>query len=300
MHPSRDAGARVTARSGAAPLVLLAGAGELPLAISDRLKEAGRDHRILAFRGFASRSMRARADAVVDLLDVRRTVALLDEWRPDEVALAGWVKRPSAGALLNAFSALRNRDEIAAVIARGDDNVLRGVIELLEERGHRLVSLPDLAPALLAKAGLYGRHQPSEADRDTIATGFRLIAELSPYDVGQAAVLTGRRVLAIEGPEGTDRMLARARSFGRRWLRRKASIDGILVKGPKRGQDLRVDLPAIGSVTVANAARAGLRGIAVASGFTLVLQRAETVALADRLGLFLLGVPDVVELDTRA
>jgi DUF1009 family protein len=280
--------------------VLLAGAGELPLAISNRLNETGRAHRILALRGFASRALRARADAVVDLLDVRRTIALLDEWRPDEVALAGWIRRPAAGAVLNALSALRNREELAKILSRGDDNVLRGVIALLEERGHRLVSVPHLAPALLAKSGLYGRHEPDEADHDTIATGFRLIAELSPYDVGQAAVLTGRRVLAIEGPEGTDRMLARARSFGRGWFRRKSPIDGILVKGPKRGQDLRVDLPAIGPVTVANAARAGLKGIAVASGFTLVLQSAETAALADRLGLFLIGVPDVVEPDTRA
>ena len=102
--------------------------------------------------------------------------------------------------------------------------------------------------------------------------------------------MAGERILAIEGPEGTDRMLARVRAGRGFWKLKRPAPDGVLVKMPKRGQDLRVDLPAIGPRTFVRAARAGLRGVAVASGVTLILDRDETVRTADRLGLFLLGV----------
>jgi DUF1009 family protein len=84
-------------------------------------------------------------------------------------------------------------------------------------------------------------------------------------------------------------MLARARALRRRGALRRIERAGVLVKAPKAGQDLRVDLPAIGPKTILNAARAGLTGVAIASGVTIVLNREDTVWEADRLGLFLLG-----------
>lgn len=274
----------------AGPVAILAGSGALPGLIAERLAAAGRPHRILAFRGFAEPALRARADAVVGLLDVKGAVARLDSWRPDCVTLAGGVTRPRAAALLDAYAFLRNRDEIAAVVSGGDDNVLRGVITLLEERGLRLVGVPDIAPELLAEPVVYGARAPSGADRASITAGFALLDAVAPFDIGQAAIVHGRRVLAVEGPEGTDRMLARVRALGGLFLRRERQ-PGVLVKGPKRGQDLRVDLPAIGPRTIVNAARAGLAGVAVASGLTLVIDRPATVAAADRAGLFLVGIP---------
>lgn len=276
----------------AGPVAILAGAGELPTLIADRMAATGRPCRILALRGFADRALTRRSDAVVGLLDIKATVACLDAWRPGSVTLAGAVRRPGAAALVDAFSLLRNRDEIARVIGRGDDHVLRGVIELLEERGHRLVGVHDLAPELLADVGTYGRVRPDAAALRGIEVGFGLLDDLSRYDIGQSAVIRGERILAIEGAEGTDGMIARAGRFrGRRWRRgRLLPSDVVMVKGPKRGQDLRVDLPAIGPITIANAARAGFAGVAVAGRYTLVIDRARTVAEADRRGLFLVGI----------
>jgi DUF1009 family protein len=192
---------------------------------------------------------------------------------------------------MGAYSAVRNREEIARLMGRGDDNLLRAVVALLEENGHTLAGVLDLAPELLAEAGPYGALRPDDADLASIALGHKLLAEISPYDIGQAAILRGERVVAIEGPEGTDRMIARVAGLERRWGLRRAPRAGVLVKGPKRGQDLRVDLPTIGPRTITNAARAGLSGIAIAAGLTLVIERTETVRLADRHGLFLVGVP---------
>jgi DUF1009 family protein len=272
------------------PVAILAGAGRLPELMADRLRRAGRDCRVLAFRGFAETALRKKADAVVDLLDVKRALACLEMWRPSAVTLAGGLQRPKAGAVLNAFSVFRNRQELSDLMGRGDDQLLRGVVELLEEKGMPVVGVLDLAPELLAPAGVQTARAPEAQDRSAIEAGLRLLRDLSPYDVGQAAVVSGERVLAIEGPEGTDRMLARVQSIGRAWFSRCTPQGGVLVKAPKKGQDLRVDLPAIGPRTVVRAAKAGLSGIAVASGRTLVLDRDETVGLCDRYGLFLLGV----------
>ena len=277
-------------QSQSGPIAILAGSGRFPELLADTLRGAGRACRILAFRGFADSALRRRADAAVDLLDVKRVLACLREWAPSAVTLAGGVHRPKPSAVLNAFSILRNRRELAELMGRGDDQLLRGVVELLEEQGHSVVGARDLAPELLASPGCQGAHEPTTDDLRAVQLGMRLLTDISAYDIGQGVVVADERVVAIEGPEGTDRMLARVRGLRRSWSLSPPPRAGVLVKMPKKGQDLRIDLPAVGPRTFARAAKAGLRGVAVASGVTLVLDREETVRTADRLGLFLLGV----------
>ncbi len=274
-----------------AALVLVAGAGRLPELVATSLDRAGRPFRVLAIRGFAERAMRARAAATVDLLDIAGILAILKAWGPVTVVPAGGVSRPNPAAILNAAAALRNRDALRAISGGGDDRLLRGALALLEEHGHGVIGVHEVAPDLLSPEGLLGRHAPDAAARDSIATGRALLASLSDFDVGQATVVAGQRALAVEGPEGTDRMLARARKLGRRPFGYGSAQPGtVLVKCAKIGQDLRVDLPAIGPRTVANAAAAGCSGLAVQAGFTLIIDRPATIAAADRAGLFLLGL----------
>ena len=272
------------------PIAILAGSGRFPELLADNLRQAGRACRILAIRGFADASLRQHADAAADLLDVKRVLACLREWRPSAVTLAGGVHRPKPSAVFSAVSMLRNRRELAELMGRGDDQLLRGVVQLLEEQGHSVVGVHDLAPELLAAAGTLGAHRPDEEDLRAVRIGMNLLTDISSYDMGQGVVVAGERVIAVEGPEGTDRMLARVQGLRRSWSWTKPPPAGVLVKMPKSGQDLRVDLPAVGPRTFARAAKAGLRGVAVASGVTLILDREDAVRTADRLGLFLLGV----------
>jgi UDP-2,3-diacylglucosamine hydrolase len=275
---------------GRGRVAVLAGSGKLPLLLSDRLRRDGCDHKILAFRGFAAPETRSRADAVVDLLDVRRTQAIMAGWGPSIVILAGAVRRPRPSAFLNTFSALRNRRELAALLARGDDGLLRSAVVFFEEQGYRVLGAHEFAPELLVSPGLHTRSTPSPKEARAIAAGFAMLADLAPHDMGQGCVVAGERILAIEGPEGTDSMLARVRSFRRPFSRIRVDSGGVLVKTAKRGQDLRVDLPAIGPRTIVNAHRAGLSGVAIGSGVTLVLDQEETIETANRLGLFLVAV----------
>jgi hypothetical protein len=273
------------------PIAILAGAGQLPIQLLSHLERTGQDVRILAFRGFAEGELQRRAHATVDLLDLKTIMSTLEGWRPQAVSLVGAVRRPGFSALLSAYSLLRNRHEVREVIARGDDQVLRGAVMLLEERGHRVVGAHELAPDLVAPRTLTGARQPGADDHGAIAFGLELLVSLSDFDIGQGAVVDRRHVLAIEGPEGTDRMIRRVRSLRQSWfgLRRREE-GGVLIKAAKRGQDLRVDMPTIGPRTVAEAAKAGLSGVAIGAGSTFVLEQEETLRTANRLGLFLIAV----------
>lgn len=269
----------------------MAGAGRLPELVADSLGRAGRTFRILAIRGFAERPMRARADATVDLLDIAGALKILEAWGPACVIPVGGVSRPSPAAIFNAAAALRNREALKAISGGGDDRLLRGALALLEENGHRVVGIHDVAPDLLSPEGQLGRLAPDLPAQASIATARGVLAALAAYDVGQATVVAAQRALAIEGPEGTDRMLARARALGRRPFGMGSAQPGtVLVKLAKTGQDLRVDLPAIGPRTVRAAAAAGCAGIAVQAGYTLIIDRDATVEAADRAGLFLVGL----------
>jgi DUF1009 family protein len=275
----------------AGPVAILAGAGKLPLKLVEHLERRGEDHRILGFRGFVEPEIRRRAHAMVNLLDLKAIIASLDAWQPSMVTLVGAVRRPSFAALLGAYSLLRNRQEVKDVIARGDDHMLRGAVRLLEGHGHRVVGAHELAPELVVSRDFRSHRAPSEGDGLAITMGLDLLNALSAFDIGQATVVAGRRVLAIEGPEGTDQMLHRIRRLRRRWLSANGRREGgVLIKAAKRGQDLRVDMPAIGPRTVAEAARAGLAGIAIGAGSTLLLEKEESLRVADRLDLFLTSV----------
>ncbi|WP_244445275.1 UDP-2,3-diacylglucosamine diphosphatase LpxI [Microvirga sp. BSC39] len=273
------------------PIAILAGAGQLPIQLLSHLERTGQDVRVLAFRGFAEAELQRRAHATVDLLDLKTIMSTLEGWRPQAVSLVGAVRRPGFSALLSAYSLLRNMHEVKEVIARGDDQVLRGAVMLLEERGHRVIGAHELAPDLVASRLLTGARQPGADDHEAIAFGLELLVSLSDFDIGQGAVVDRRHVLAIEGPEGTDGMIRRVRHLRQSWfgLRRREE-GGVLIKAAKRGQDLRVDMPTIGPRTVTEAARAGLAGIAIGAGSTFVLEQEETLRAADRLGLFLIAV----------
>ena len=97
------------------------------------------------------------------------------------------------------------------------------MITLIEEAGFRVVGAQDLAPGLLAPAGCLTRASPDMVARADIGVGIDLLNSLSRFDVGQACVVSSGRVLAVEGPEGTDAMLERVRSLQRQ---RKLKLDG--------------------------------------------------------------------------
>ena len=129
-----------------------------------------------------------------------------------------------------------------------------------------------------------------ERESANAAIGLAVLDALSAFDVGQACVVLDGRPVAIEGAEGTDAMIARVAELRANGRLRVDGARGVLVKAAKRNQDLRVDLPTIGPRTIELAAQAKLAGVAIEAGRSLIADRASTLALADKLGLFAFGL----------
>jgi len=139
--------------------------------------------------------------------------------------------------------------------------------------------------------GCATRTAPNEAAAADIAKGREMLAALSPFDIGQAAVVIDGHVVGVEDIEGTDSLLARvARLRGEGRIRAKAGR-GVLVKAPKRTQDLRFDLPTIGPRTIEGLVKAQLAGLAVVAGNTVVVEPQTMIEAADAAGLFVTGLP---------
>ncbi|GGH21824.1 hypothetical protein GCM10007036_26400 [Alsobacter metallidurans] len=270
-------------------VAIVAGGGRFPAEVAEAARAAGRQVAVIALRGFADKDVAGKPHAVVDMLDPAGLLELLSGIKPDCVVLAGAVTRPGPLALASVFSAFRNRDELARIFAKGDDRLLRGAVGLIEDAGFRVVGAQEIAPGILAPEGAIGAVAPRPEHQRDIVTGTELLAVTGPFDIGQAVVVCGGRVLAVEGPEGTDAMLERVAGLQRSKRVRLDGQGGVLVKRPKSGQDLRVDLPAIGPRTVERARAAGLAGIAVQAGGVVLVDRAELLRAADRVGLFVVG-----------
>ena len=161
-------------------------------------------------------------------------------------------------------------------------------MRFFEGKGLQVLGVHDVAPDLLAGAGPMGGIALGEADRADAEIGFAVRRALGPVDAGQAVVVARGRVLAIEGAEGTDAMLERVAALPLREA--GGAPQGVLAKGPKPGQELRVDMPAIGPRTIEQAAAAGLAGVVVEAGAVLVLDRAEAIAKADALTCAVHGI----------
>lgn len=282
--------------AGSAPtggsLAIIAGAGDFPPRLAAIAAARGQTVFVAALEGAADPAAFGQADLQVYRLG--QLGRLLDELRRrqvTELVLIGSLPRPSFAALRPEASTLKYLPHFARAFRGGDDHLLRGVVGFFEGQGFAVHGPADIAPAMTAPLGSLGRKAASAEQKAQIARGFDLLAALSPFDVGQAAILADHRVIAIEAAEGTDGMIRRVADMVASGRLRIARGDGVLVKAPKDGQDLRVDMPAIGAETLRNVTAAGLAGIGLRAGRVLVGDAAGLGKLADKAGLFVEGVP---------
>jgi DUF1009 family protein len=159
-----------------------------------------------------------------------------------------------------------------------DDHLLLGIIDEFAADGITFESALDLCPELLMRPGLHTRRPPTPAEEADIAFGWELAKEMGRLDVGQSVAVKERAVLAVEAIEGTDRAIARAGELCR-------AGGFVVIKVAKPQQDMRFDVPTIGCSTIETLHRAGGRVLAVEAGKTILIDEAETIAMANRYGV---------------
>jgi hypothetical protein len=273
------------------PLAIICGGGSFPAAVADAVARRGRRPVMFGIKGWADAAVIERyAHHWIAIGQAGRFFRLARAERCRDVLFIGTVLRPPLSALRLDWQTIKLMPRVIRFFRGGDDKLLSGVAGVAETGGLRVVGVKDVAPEIFVPQGVLGRHAPTERDSADIARALAVIGALGPFDVGQAAIVANNNVLAVEAAEGTDNMLMRIAEL--RKLGRVTSPlgAGVLVKAPKSGQDRRFDLPSIGPRTIENIARAGLAGLAVTAGSTMIADANEAIAAADRAGIFLVGV----------
>lgn len=258
-------------------LAILACGGALPVQIAHAQPDALR----ISLKGVAHQLGDTTEEHQIEKLG--RLFKAMKAESVERIVLAGNLSRPTLNPaeMDGETSALAPR--LMAAMQGGDDGLLRQVIEIFEEQGFSVIGAHDLLPELTASEELRVGTM-TELDLQDAERGQDILTALSPLDVGQGCVVAGGLCLGLETIQGTDFMLEYVAKTPEH-LRRGAK--GVLVKAAKRGQDLRVDMPAIGPETVQAVVEAGLAGIVIEAGQVMIIDRKTTLEHVENAGIFL-------------
>ncbi|MEG3617495.1 UDP-2,3-diacylglucosamine diphosphatase LpxI [Magnetovibrio sp. PR-2] len=265
------------------PLGIVAGRGELPRLLIRSCREQGRDVFVIALKDHCDpETVDGVNHAWVRIGAGGTSISELRKAGVRDLVMAGAVKRPGFWSVLPDWRTFKFF--LGGWLSKGDDGLLRAIVRTLEtQEGFRIRGAHQVRPELLSPEGVLGRVQPSAKDDRSIQTAVRAAKDLGAQDKGQAAVGRADDVIALEGPDGTDAMLTQLIASGE-------ALGAVLAKMTKPGQETRVDLPTIGLRTVENVKRAGMRGIVVEAGSSIIVDRDQVLAKADALDVFVVGM----------
>ena len=197
-----------------------------------------------------------------------------------KVLFAGKVKKPNFSKLRLDFKGIYYIPRIIRSSKLGDAAILREIIKILKQE--KIITLSSLTynPELTLKKGTYSKIKPNKEDDLDIKKAILTLSKLDKYTFSQGTIVRNNKVVAIEGKGGTERMLKRSRSKTQRYK-------GVLVKFPKKKQDLRIDLPTVGLKTLVQCRTAGLKGIVLKAKQNIFLERNKCINFANKNKMFI-------------
>jgi DUF1009 family protein len=274
----------------AAPVGLLAGSGRFPILFAEAARRQGLPIACVGIKYEASESLRELCDSfeLVGISKLSRMIRTFKRNGALRIVMAGKVTKSvmyTPWRILQLLPDYRMLHlwYLTLRADKRDDSILLGVISEFERDGMTFGSALDYCPELLVMKGTLTRRRPSLAEQKDIAFGWHLAKEMGRLDVGQSVAVKERAALAVEAIEGTDRCIERAGQYCR-------SGGWTLVKVAKPQQDMRFDVPTVGTSTIEKLHQAGARVLAIEAGKTIVIDQHEVVALADRYGLAIVAL----------
>jgi hypothetical protein len=260
-------------------LAILSGGGALPVALAQAHPEAMR----VVFEG-----VEHMMPAPVSQHSIAKMGGIwqsLKDAGVTQVVFAGGLGRPALNPADFDAGMMSIAPRLLVALQQGDDALLRLIVAVFEEQGFKVVGAHEVLPELCVAEGLLAGPEPDAAQMADAKKACEILSALSPLDVGQGAVVAAGLCLGIETLQGTDALLRFVGETPAALRRAK----GVFVKAPKVGQDLRMDMPAVGPDTVKSAAKAGVAGLVVAAGQVLLIDPKGTKLALEDSGLFLLG-----------
>lgn len=260
-------------------IAIIAGGLGLPALVAQACRRQGKDVFVIALFGFADPSWVAEYPHMwVRLGQAGKLFRLLKEQQCTSVVMVGSLLRPKLLTLFpdwegfKLFWRLRKN-------WRGDDNLLRALSRVFEEKSYQVLGADDFLVDYLTPHGVLTKAQPGAKDLANIADALPRLKEQALADKSQAAVIHPDGKIDFEDSSGTDALIKRCTVRG-----------SVLLKIKKPQQDRRLDLPTLGEDTVRQAIASGFSGIAVEAGNSFLLQREQAIALADANRLFIVGI----------
>lgn len=264
-----------------AALGIIAGSGVYPLLLADAARVAGvKKIVVVAFSDETSPEISNRADEI-EWLRVGQLGKLLNFFREAQVGPAIMAGQIAPGNLFNLRPDLKAMLLLARLKQRNAESIFGAIADQLTAAGIELLPATTFLHHLLAPAGRIAGPKLKEREEQDIGFGFEIAKQLSALDVGQTIVVKNGTVLAVEAFEGTNEAIRRGGSLGKK--------NAIVVKVTKPNQDMRFDVPVIGTETLRVAAEAKIRAIGVEAGRTLLLEKAALIDLAERSKISLFG-----------
>ena len=217
---------------------------------------------------------------IVSIGEFGKIIKILKENRCKKILFAGKVKRPHFSELRLDLKGVYYFPGIIKSSKLGDAAILKEIIKILRKEGISTISSLTYNPKLALRKGSYSKKKPDADDNKDIEKAIKTLHKLDKYNFSQAAVVRNRKVLAIEGRGGTEKMLMKCKS-------KKFKNKGVLVKFPKKKQDLRIDLPTVGLKTLIQCKSAGLKGIVLKSKKNVFLEQKKCIRFANKEKMFI-------------
>ena len=211
-----------------------------------------------------------------------KIINILKENYCKKVLFAGSVKKPNFSKLRLDLKGIYYMPRIIKSSKNGDASILKEIIKILTKEKIKTVSSVVFNPELSLKKGNHTKTKPSKEDNEDIIKAIKTLNRLNQYNYSQGAVVRNNKVIAIEGKDGTKKMLSKCKS---KIFKNK----GVLVKFPKKKQDLRIDLPTVGFETFVQCKASGLKGIVLKSKGNILLEKKKCINFANKNKMFLIS-----------
>ena len=221
-----------------------------------------------------------RYSHTVSIGQLGKIIKIFKENKCHKVLFAGKVKKPNFSKLRLDIKGIYYISRIIRSSKLGDAAILKEIIQILKQEKIRTISSLTFNPELTLKKGSYTKTKPNREDEADIKKAITTLSRLGKYNFSQGVVARNRKVVAIEGKGGTEKMLKKCKS-------KKFKNKGVLVKFPKKKQDLRVDLPTVGLKTLTQCKSAGLKGIILKSKRNVFLERKKCINFANKNKMFI-------------
>ena len=209
-----------------------------------------------------------------------KIIKIFKENKCKKVLFAGKIRKPNFSKLRLDFKGIYYISRIIKSSKLGDAAILKEIIKILKQERINTISSLIFNPELTLKKGNYSKTKPNIEDKIDIKKAITTLSKLGKYNFSQGVVVRNKKVVAIEGKDGTEKMIRKCRS-------KKFRNKGVLVKFPKKKQDLRIDLPTLGLKTLTQCKSVGLKGIVLRSKQNVFLERKKCINFANTNKMFI-------------